>query len=77
MRKQVHYDDCDDDRDDYYFAEGGDETKGKYDDAANEFKMEKAGIERERCCTDILCLVIFWAFIGAMVYATAYGFKNG
>lgn len=39
--------------------------------------MEKAGIERDRCCTDILCLGLFWAFIGAMVYATWYGFHNG
>lgn len=41
------------------------------------FSMEKAGIERERCCTDIFCLVIFWAFIGAMCYGTWFGFHNG
>ena len=39
--------------------------------------MEKDGIEKERCCTDIFCLVLFWGFIGAMCYATLYGYNNG
>lgn len=71
---QVYYDD---DHDDHFFADGGDDDKGKYDDEKNNFKMEKAGIETDRCCTDILCLAIFWAFIGAMIYGTWYGFHNG
>ena len=79
---QIYYDD--DDRDDYYFPEGGDEAKSsnsmkdKYGEDTENFKTEfDGGIKMDRGCTDILCLVIFWSFIGAMVYLTSYGFKNG
>jgi len=51
--------------------------KDKYKDETANFKMESAGITRDRCCTDILCLGLFWAFIGAMVYATIYGYSHG
>lgn len=79
---QIYYDD--DDRDDYYFPEGGDETKSsnsmkdKYAQDTEDFKTEfDGGIKMDRGCTDILCLLIFWAFIGAMVFLTGFGFKNG
>lgn len=50
----------------------------KYADDVNGVDMSgKAGINRDRCCTDILCLGLFWAFLGAMCYATFYGFHNG
>lgn len=39
--------------------------------------MDFAGIKRERGCTDIFCLILFWLFIGCMGYATMYGYKNG
>lgn len=51
--------------------------KTKYKDDLDGFSMAKTGIERERCCTDWPCLALFWAFIGAMVYATMYGYANG
>jgi choline transporter-like protein 2/4/5 len=66
--------------DDDYFREGGDDgddMKKKYEEDMNRFKVENAGINKDRGCTDILCLLILWAFIGAMGYATVYGYKNG
>ena len=65
------------DFDDFFFNEGGEEMKGKYDDDAENFKVEHAGINRDRGCTDIICLALFFAFIGAMGYATAFGYKHG
>ena len=42
------------------------------------FKVEHTGINREkRGCTDIPCLLLFCAFIGAMGYLTMFGFKYG
>ena len=36
------------------------------------------GLNREnRGCTDILCLFVFLAFLGAMGFATFYGFTHG
>lgn len=38
----------------------------------------KDGMNKDdRGCTDILCLIVFLAFLGAMGYATMYGFKHG
>lgn len=69
---------CVDDDDHYYEAGEGEETKGKYDDDVNNFSTGLTeGIKRDRSCTDILCLVIFWAFVGSMVFLTSYGLKNG
>ena len=63
------------DYDDFYFQEGGDDDdmKNKYEKDMNDFSVPKAGIERDRSCTDIPCLLLYWAFIGAMGYATWYG----
>jgi len=66
------------DMDDHYIQEGGnDDLKAKYEEDMNNFKVENAGINRDRGCTDILCLLLLWAFIGAMGYATVYGYQNG
>ena len=66
------------DEDDFFYQEGGnDEVKDKYGADVAELKVENSGINRERGCTDVLCLLFFWAFIGAMGYATVYGYKNG
>ena len=64
--------------DDLYYHEGGDEAlKNKYAEETENFSVENAGINRDRGCTDFLCLIFFWVFIGAMGYATFYGYKNG
>jgi len=34
-------------------------------------------VKEGRSCTDILCLIIFLVFLGAMVVATDYGLENG
>jgi len=71
------------DLDDYYYYSGGsddDQSKpeNKYKGDMDDFKLKvEGGIEKNRCCTDIPCLVLFWAFMAAMVYATSYGYKNG
>jgi hypothetical protein len=38
--------------------------------------MEK-GINRDRKCQDLLCLIIFISFLGGMVACVAYGFVKG
>jgi hypothetical protein len=35
------------------------------------------GLKMDRGCTDILCLIIWFAFLGFMGYLTYYGFHNG
>ena len=40
-------------------------------------RMKDGMNKNDRGCTDILCLIVFLAFLGAMGYATMYGFKNG
>ena len=40
-------------------------------------RMKDGMNKDDRACTDILCLIVFLAFIGAMGYATMYGFKHG
>lgn len=77
------------DDDDYQYFDGGDEAKKssdpreKYKDEMNNFKTgdgpmdPKTGIVKDRCLTDVFCLVFFWAFIGSMIFATYYGYKNG
>lgn len=69
----------DQDQDDFYVHEGGDgdDMKAKYEADLAEFNVKEAGINRDRGCTDIICLLLFWAFIGAMGYITVYGYKNG
>jgi hypothetical protein len=51
--------------------------KDKYSEDVANFKVEKCGINRDRGCTDCLCLLFFWAFIGAMGYATVFGYQHG
>lgn len=69
--------------DDYHNMEGGDEDpddpKNKYKDDLDGFStgLTDEGINRDRGCTDILCLIIYIAFIGAMIYATIFGYTNG
>ena len=73
------------DLDDYYYYSGGSDDdkdsskpENKYKGDVDDFKLGVAGgIQKERCCTDIPCLVLYWLFMGAMVYATNYGYKNG
>lgn len=72
FKKHIFDEDCDD----YYHNEGGDdEIKNRYKDDLDGFQVKENGIQRDRGCTDILCLLLFWAFIGAMVFATNYGYK--
>ena len=59
-----------------------DKIKGKYGEDSGKFSLDKEkyakGMVREgRKCTDIFCLAIFIAFLGAMGYATAYGLSHG
>jgi len=60
---------------------GNDKKKEKYGDDANNFNVKNSGIEngivRSRKMTDVLMLILFFAFIVAMGFCTSYGFKNG
>jgi hypothetical protein len=71
---------------------GGDEDDGKpkkrdteaEDKAeAENFKAADFGVDPERGfnddrgCTDILCLIIFFAFLGSMGFLTSFAHKNG
>ena len=52
--------------------------KNKYAKDAEEFSTGFTGdIKSNRGCTDICCLVVYWAFIAGMVFATMYGLKHG
>lgn len=48
-------------------------------DEANkpENKMSLKGIKWERSCTDIICCLIFSAFIVSLVAIASYAFSNG
>jgi len=51
-----------------------DEEKSKHTD----FKSESDGINfNNRHCTDVLCCVIFVAFIGAMIAVAGYSLQKG
>jgi len=65
------------------YANAEDRKKDKYAGDA-EFtikgdpRFSDHGMAREnRKCTDVLCLIIFAAFLVAMGYCTSYGFANG
>lgn len=80
-RHRIHSDDSDDDFMRMAY-DGGDgdapAEKGKYDDEVAGFSTGLTdGIQRERSCTDILCLVIFWAFIAGMGFCAIKGSKEG
>jgi len=69
------------DEDDFYMAEGGEEShKDKYakdkEAAMNDFAAPD-GMNRERGCTDILCAIVFIAFLGSMAYLTWMGYNAG
>jgi len=56
--------------------------KDKYGGDADAFSVAecssiKDGPVKERRVTDLLCLVVFLAFLGAMMACTLYGFKKG
>ena len=58
------------------------QTTDKYGDDANNFSLAdnenmKNGMCRDRKMTDILMLIIFMAFIGAMGFCTVYGINHG
>lgn len=58
-----------------------DETKDKYKEHTDGFNAKDQGlgngVVKERGCKDILCLMVFAAFIAAMVFCTIYGNKHG
>ena len=70
---------------DYIRYEGGDDAqpqdkyRAKYGKDIDEYNAKNLadGVQRTRACTDILCLLLFFATIGAMGYASFYGFKHG
>jgi hypothetical protein len=66
--------------DNYYQHEGG--RKKGYDDELSKFNCKDGstiqdGIVKERGCTDILCLLVFIAFISSMGYLTFLGSTTG
>jgi len=45
---------------------------------SDKFKSEKDGINfNNRSCTDVLCCLIFVAFIGAMIAVAGYSLQRG
>ena len=53
------------DEDDFFYQEGGnDEVKDKYGADVAELKVENSGINRERGCTDVLCLLFSGHLLG-------------
>lgn len=69
-------------RDEHYVRyEGGDSSeekhRAKYGKDMDEFSAKHLGdgVQRSRGCTDVLCLLLFMATIGAMGYASFYGYK--
>ena len=65
--------------DDYHQV--SEKQKG-YDQDAKKFSVRndtpiKDGIVHERGCTDVLCLLIFFAFLGSMGYLAHVGYAHG
>jgi hypothetical protein len=62
-------------------ASSNDRFKDKYGDDVNNFNVKNSGIENglveNRGCTDILCLLVFFAFLGSLGYLTWYSNANG
>jgi len=60
---------------------GDDAKRAKYGDDCAGFSVRNSGIENglvtDRKCTDMLMLILFVAFLGAMGYVTAYANKHG
>ena len=64
--------------------EGGDEKKGKYDDHVKGFKVREElkasggyASYRQRGCTDVLFLLVFWIGMGFMLFLGADGLMKG
>lgn len=53
------------------------QKKDKYEEQVKNFSVKHDDINRERGCNDLLCLIIFFIFIGSMGYLTFYGYQNG
>jgi hypothetical protein len=53
----------------------------KYGDNLTDFSVANSGIKdglnTDRTCTDVLCLIVFAAFLFSMGFCTFYGYKNG
>jgi len=58
-----------------------DRYREKYGDDVDKFSVRGSGIENglveKRGCTDILFLIIFFAFLGSLGFLTYYGNANG
>jgi len=71
----------------YEWYEGGqddskDRYNDKYGDDVGKFNVKdssgiEGGLKEDRGCTDILCLLIWFAFLGSIVFLAVYGGKNG
>ena len=66
--------------------EGGqDENKNrlqnKYGKDVDNYNFDKNkindGINKNRGCTDIICLIVFLAFLGSLGYLTVHSYQNG
>ena len=49
----------------------------KYADDIANFKACNPGMNRDRGCTDILFLIVWFAFLGSLGYLTNLGFTEG
>lgn len=59
---------------------GADRTREKYENDTAGFSLKDQGIDgfvRTRKCTDILCLIVFFAFLVSMGACAIYGTKHG
>jgi len=63
------------------YEEGGetqDRVNQKYGDDVNNYSFNKDKLmNKNRGCTDIICLVIFLAFLGSLGYLTFYAYGKG
>lgn len=44
---------------------------------ASKHKFEKQGLEWDRSCTDIICCIVFLAFMVAMLGVSGFAISNG
>ena len=62
---------------------GKERSQQKYGDAAGAHSLkENAALadgmnRKQRSCQDIICLIIFLAYVGGMIFITIYGFAHG
>ena len=76
---------------DYHWYDGGDEAEAQREKYKEEWEnyscplaeeKDEDGnminpIMKERGCTDPQCILLFWAFVAAMIYCVNYGYTNG